>query len=450
MNNKLLIIPLFLFFVMWQLTAYFNNNKPSVKLRISLSSEIPKSAFPILTTSQDCPTDPPPEKTIEDIARESNIEETASLTNIQKDYCISRNMGYICNTNSCDCLVNNEQICNTIKQNKITEETEGKTDEKPNTQIYWDPHVWINNPNEMPRHQGGCISTIRALGEGLVEQIEEADSKKGYSWAYEAGDIDTKFRWVEPYIKCNNLSSGEGNCEVIRNANVNVPSSYCSEEFVDYALDKWCDVSGQTFTFPVQIPFQLPEKIPIKIPYNIPSCESYLSSLNPELTGNKRDVEVGYCYVNRAQKIFEDIFGEGLIRAIRGGDFGYLMQKINPVFALADIFCAKVLGKKGGCGIPKIFPSLQDLIWLAKNFVKVFSMIGDAIKGAFDKGIKAIAQFATDIGERIGDFLQGALNAAIDFIKGIGSAIGDFFVDIADKVSDFFNDVGDALGCSIL
>jgi hypothetical protein len=335
-------------------------------------------------------------------------------------------MGYICSTNSCDCLINNKEICDTIKQNKIVQETAGKSDEKPNTQIYWDPHVWINNPNEMPRHQGGCISTIRALGEGLVEQIEEADSKKGYSWAYEAGDVDTKFKWVEPYIKCNNLTFGEGNCEIIRNHNVNVPSSYCSEEFVDYSSDSWCDVSGQTFGVP---------------------CNDIDSNI---YMGNKRNVTAGYCYVNSTQKVFEDIFGEGLVRAIRGGDFGYLVQKINPINALADVFCAKVLGKKGGCGFPKIFPSLQDLIWLAKNFVKIFSMIGDAIKGAFDKGIKAIAQFATDIGERIGDFLQGALNAAIDFIKGIGSAIGDFFVDIADKVADFFNDVGDALGCSIL
>jgi hypothetical protein len=419
MNNNLLIVPLFLFFVMWQLTAYFNNNKPSVKLRVRLSSELPKSAFPLFTNTQDCPTEAPAEKTIEDIARESNIDETANLTNIQKDYCISQNMGYVCQTNSCDCIVNNKQVCDSIENNRTDEE-------KKSNQIYWDPHIWINNPNEMPTHQGGCISTIRALNNGLVEQIEAADSKKGYSWAYEAGDVNTSFKWVQPYLKCNNLKPDEGNCDIIRKQNVNVPSSYCSEEYVDYSSDNWCDVSGQTFEMP---------------------CSNVDSNI---YKGERRPISVGYCYVNSTQKVFEDIFGEGLIRALRGGDIGYLMQKINPVFALADVFCAKVLGKKGGCGIPKIFPSIQDLIWLAKNFVRVFSMIGDAIKGAFDKGIKAIAQFATDLGERIGDFLQGALNAALDFIKGLGSAIGSFFTDIADKVADFFNDIGDALGCSIL
>lgn len=416
MNKKLIIIPIMLL-IFWQITAYYNNNKPKLTLRLQVKSEVPKDAIPIpiSISSINCPTPVPTEKTKEELVSEKNMDELNSSTAIQKDVCINKGMGYQCNSMTCQCIVNNEQSCNDFK-NSLSEE------DKKRTQIYWDPHVWINNGKDDPNHKGSCISTIYDLNVGLMKTLEDADAKKGSSYAYEAGEVDTAFSWVQPYLKCDNLTDGEGACSIISPFDINVPSGYCGEEYVDHTEDERCDAAGVT--------------------YNT-SCS------NVNISGPKRQRNIGYCYVNKTQEVFENMFGSALVRAVRGGDIDYLIKKINPINAVADVFCAKVLGKEAGCGFPRIFPSVGDIIWFAKGIISGITNIIDAFGGGFDKGIIAIGLFAYELGKRIGDILEGALKAVLDLIVDLGKAIVSLFEDIGEAFEDFFSDIGDALGCCI-
>jgi hypothetical protein len=318
-----------------------------------------------------------------------NIDTTAHES-AAKYSCVTRGYGFDCNGFICKCTINNKDQCETYAREIIDPvfyDISTVNDNKNSTYIYWD------NENKK------CIKTIKQISSPYMCDKEHLECTEKESCAQSIKSIDDdaqdfSFEFVPPKLQCFE-SPFFSYCKPLTKASCRTEPGYCSRKGLDYR-----EVNG-----------------------------------------------VGQCYVSGGQEIAELIFGQDLTRCTRSGDLDCILKSVNIPMMIADIICAKAFNMDGGCGIPRLLPSVAEIVNFFENvgngIADGFEKLAEYITEGFEKGIEATKDFFVDMGFTIGEAFEQAWGSSIDFLEDIAVDVKDFFITAAD----FTVDVVSKLGC---
>jgi hypothetical protein len=309
--------------------------------------------------------------------------------------CVTRGYGFDCNGFICKCTINNKDQCETYAREIIDPvfyDISTVNDNKNSTYIYWDSD---NNK---------CIETIKQISSPYMcdkEHLEctnRGTEEESCATSIKSLDDDARdfsFEFVPPKLQCFDTPFFSY-CKPLTRPSCRSEPAYCSRKGLDYR-----EVNG-----------------------------------------------VGQCYVSGGQEIAELIFGQDLTRCTRTGDLDCILKSVNIPMMIADIICAKAFNMDGGCGIPRLLPSVAEIVNFFENvgngIADGFEKLAEYMVEGFEKGIEATKDFFVDMGFTIGEAFEQAWGSSIDFLEDIAVDVKDFFITAAD----FTVDVVSKLGCA--
>ena len=177
----------------------------------------------------------------------------------------------------------------------------------------------------------------------------------------------------------------------------------------------------------------------------MPTCvipDGYCNSRGMDQDYPDNAYDSGDCYVSSTQYWIEQFVGEEVVRCARTGDLDCIFKSLNISMALADAYCAKVLGMKGGCGFPKMLPSLDEAWRMIQNPWEIPKFFVNAFVGTLEVGIKILEATLDKLGFPVGTILSDTFSTIRDFFSD--GFISSF--DIFEVAWDYVEDIPDIVG----